>query len=221
MANKVTTIEEPDTTQLTTEVNSAVALSKKVKVTNPKQYETAAEYVQEIKDRTKKVKAFFEETKTLAQKLHKAIVAQEKLLLDPLADAEAIIKRAMSDYQMQVELDRRAAQKLIDDAAEKARLAAIKAAESGTKRDENRAAKLEAATVELANETEVPVVKASGTSSKVVFKFEITNEGLLPREFMVPNEAMIRKTVNAMGLAAMKTIPGIVVTEDIRIASRV
>lgn len=218
--SKITTIEEPDTRELAVEVQNATALAIKIKVTNEKQYTVAVGYLQEVKERTKKVKAFFEETKTLAQKLHKAIVAQEKLLLDPLAEAEATIKRVMAAYQLELEQARRAAQKLIDEANEKARLAALKAAETGLKRDETRANKLEAKADETQETLAVPLVKVSGASSRIVFKFEITNFDALPREYLMPNDALIRRTVNALGLEAMKVVPGIIVTEDVCISGR-
>jgi hypothetical protein len=60
--------------------------------------------------------------------------------------------------------------------------------------------------------------KKKGISYRQVFKFEIKNEKLIPREYLEPNLSAIRKVVNATKGKA--NIPGIKITKEKQVIAR-
>ena len=64
----------------------------------------------------------------------------------------------------------------------------------------------------------VPMVRAAGTKVMRPWKFEITDPALLPREFLIPNEQLIRATVSSLKGAAK--IAGVRIFQDISIGGR-
>ena len=83
----------------------AVQTAKDFKVACQDDYEKGAKYLTGIKTRMSQITEYWKESKAATNAAHKAVVAQEKQMLKPLQDAEAIIKKTMLDYQRAVEID--------------------------------------------------------------------------------------------------------------------
>jgi len=169
-----------------------------------------------------------------------------KLFMEQLAQTEAVLKKKISDYQYQQEIDRRkreeAARKAAaelqaklhreaEEANRKAREEAAKKAEEEARaraasEAEIAAAKAKAEEDAKAREIQAPVVQAPiiPTESKVTrtetgtaayqrktWKAEVTDENLVPREYLVPDIKKINEAVR-MGT---RIIPGVRIWEEL------
>lgn len=131
---------------------------------------------------------------------------------------ESQAREAERKAREKADADRRAAEAAAaaGRAEEAARLAARAAA------TETKAAEKAEALEQRAASVVAPVVhretpKVAGLKTREVFKFEIVDAGLLPREYLVPDEQRIRKVVNALKMDAK--IPGVRVYPDKQLAS--
>jgi len=194
--------------------------AKAIIVSNQETYSVAANLLISIATLKKEIIDHHKPIKETAFAAHKAAVAAEKRLLDPLAEAETIIKRGIGLFEMEQERIRREAeQRAIEEARrreEEARIAlAVEAEKQG-------------ATVETVQEIidtplpmRAPVIQApafqrpTGISAgrKPVYRWRTVNEAQVPREYLMLNEVKINGIVRAMGPTTK--IPGIEVYEDI------
>ena len=121
--------------------------------------------------------------------------------LGMLINAENVIKRAMLSWQQKKEQERR---------AEEARLVEIQRKEAEKLAEKARKAE-EAGKTEKAEELRqqaqekelyVPIVapkveKVNGISTKTIWKFEIVDESIIPREYLQPNMEKIGAVARA------------------------
>jgi hypothetical protein len=73
-------------------------------------YNKAAIFGRELKRAAAEVKAFFEPMKQAANRAHKEVCDREKIMLNPLLRAEALLKRIMGEYALFKEQQRKAAE---------------------------------------------------------------------------------------------------------------
>lgn len=150
-----------------------------------------------------------------ANKLWKDLLADEKKYLEPIEAAEEIVENKIKEFIRVEEQKRLEAQRKADELArkeaekEKARL--LKQAEKLENKgniEEAEAKMQEAATVTpFAPTVESKAVKQKGITTGKVWKFEIVDESLLPREYLIPDEIQIRKQVTVWKEKA--SIPGV------------
>ena len=162
--------------QLQTEVTEIELRASHTIIETNEQYEEAAEFCREIKQRSSQIAEFFKPMKTAAHKAHAQICEREKAMLDPLKKAEKIVKGALGDYQMRLEEERRAEKerlrKKAQEEAERKLEEAVEAEENGDAITAEAALE-EAAMYQSANitvKTEKP--KAQGVSAMT--DYEIT-----------------------------------------------
>jgi hypothetical protein len=199
---------------------SALAQVQDIKVVTPSDYEVLATLVKDIKGRWV---AIDEERKKLKRPIDAAASAVQnffKAPLDALQRAEVLGKNKMAVYfQAQQRLQREEQAKADAKArAERDRLEA-RAAVAAEKGQEEKAQALQ----DSANAVVAPAIvreppSVSGVSTRTIKRFEIVDESLLPREYLVPDEKKIRGVVAALGFDAH--IPGVRVYEDTIIAAR-
>lgn len=198
--------------------------AKAVKVTDAETYTVAGTLWKAIGDMIKEVEATFSPICDSAHKAWKITVAKRDGFLDPLKEARASVKAMMAKYDAQQEAIRLAEQRRLEEIArkeaeERALMDAI-AAEEDAKR--NGATK-EEAQQEAAAIIDVPVYvapvvipkevpKVAGLSFRTIWKFQITDAGKIPAQYMVPDEVKIGQVVRALKQAA--NIPGIRVFEE-------
>lgn len=104
------------------EARQLVLTSQNIAVISHEDYLFAAEQFRFVREKKSYVKKLFEEPKRAADQAHKAIVAAEKKLLDPLLRAEALYgDKVVAWEREQQRKEREEAERLLREAEEKAR----------------------------------------------------------------------------------------------------
>lgn len=151
----------------------------------------------------------------------KARNAEAKESAEPLLVAETKIKRAMISFSDEQDRQRREEQRRLNEAAAKeqqrlqeiADRAAAKGHHGKAEQFEERAAAVMAPVAQTA------APKVGGISIPKIWVFEVTDEDLIPREYMVVDETRIRRVVTA--LRGDTKIPGVRVFEQKRVSAGV
>lgn len=190
------------------------------KILTPDQYATVGLELQRIKG----VRKLIEDTrKRMTRPLDEAKQAIMDFFRGPAArldDAEDKAKRAMLDYDREqqriADEQRRQAEEQARRDREFQQQRAARLAEQG-RREEAQQANEQAALVQA------PVVQAatpqvSGIAMREVWRFEVTDPALLPREFLIVDERKLRAHVELHKGAT--SIPGVRVFSEKQIASR-
>lgn len=212
---------DPTVRALTPALERLRAFAKNLVIKTAAGYEQAAELLKSVKGSL----ATIEDARTrITKPLNDALRetnAQAKAAAAPFLADEQAIKRAMIAYSDEQDRLRQEEQRRANEAArkEQERLQGI-ADRAAAKGQENKAevfADRAAAVVAPVAQQAAP--KVSGISIPKVWTFEITDEALIPREYLEVNETKIRKVVTA--LKKDTVIPGVRVFEVKRIASGV
>lgn len=193
--------------------------AKAITVRDQPSYNAAAELLISIATLKKEIIDHHKPIKETAFAAHKAAVAAEKRLLDPLAEAETIIKRGIGLFEQEQERIRLEAQRKAEEEArrleEEARLKlAVQAEEMGATPE----------TVQEIIETPMPMqapviapafqrAAGIGASRKPVYKWRVVDEKQIPREYLMIDQVKINGIVRAMGKAT--SIAGIQIYEDV------
>lgn len=157
--------------QLQKSILSVVSEIKGKKILSESEYLFATEWLKKNKATQKIVTAAFEEDLQEAKlQLQKVKSSLEAFLL-PLSESEASVKKQILLFQEE-------ARKKVQEAEEKLRIAEEKGRTSKTLE------KHEVAIRDL--KSELPP-KTSGISTRKIWTFSITDEALLPRDFLIPD----------------------------------
>jgi len=207
------------------EVISIEDQAKALKIVSRETYIKAGELWKTIKAIRAKVAETFDGNIKKAHELHKSLVAEKKRHDGPLDEAERMVKRGMSDFDLEQERIRQAEQRRLEEIArkeaeERSLLEAI-AAEEEAKR--NGATKEEAAQEAAAIINEpvyvAPVVipkdvpkMQGGPVYRTIWKARIVNEKIIPREYLVPD--MVKINGVARSLKGATNIPGVTAYEE-------
>lgn len=210
--------------ELKKETNNAVAKANAMTVVDNKTNEVASNFLKNLKTLQKEIEAELAPGIEKAFNLHRTLVDQRKRFLAPLQAAEQAIKTKISIFLVEEEQKRLEAQRKAQAAAEaaerkrKAELEAQAKAHEAAGRTEKAEERRQ-----LAQETFIPtpivestVEKQKGVSTIQVWKFEITDENLVPREYLMVDEKAIGQVVRALKDKAK--IPGVRVysTNEVR-----
>lgn len=183
-------------TELATQAEQELTLNKAVTeiefqaesitIDTEQEYQDAADFGRMLKQKSSDVKEFWKPMKDAAHKAHTEICNREKAMLQPLVNAEKILKQTMSAYVAEQERKRReaeeAARKAAQEEADRRLQEAIALEDKGEK--EAAAAVIEeaeimdeaAATVTVAAEKP----KASGVSTKKDWKITAIDDSKVP-----------------------------------------
>lgn len=208
---------------------STVIQAKRSVISNNEQYQEAGTFLVELKQKMKSVKDFFAEPKSKAKAAHQSIVDREKAMLEPLNEAERIVKRSMVVYQNAVEEARRKAEaearKRQQEEAERLMQEAIKAEKAGNE----AAAEVTMAMAEMVEDMQTPMPsaisapKAAGVSVRKVWKARVVDASKVP---IFANGLEIRPiNMSALDQIARLTkgtaqIPGVELFEDSVMSAR-
>lgn len=212
---------DPSVATLNTDRDALVARAAALKIRTQDNYEEAAGWLKSIKGFLKAIEdARTRITKPINESLRE-VNAQAKEAAAPFLESESKIKRAMIGYSDEQDRLQREEQRRVNEAAvkEQQRLQAIadRASDKGqfgkAEQFEERAAAVVAPVVQTA------APKVGGISIPKVWTFEITDEDLIPREYLLVDETRIRRVVTA--LKGDTKIPGVRVFEQKRIAAGV
>ena len=194
-------------------------------VTTDEQYVAAGEFLKGAKATAAQVKAVFDPIVAKAHEAHKTATAARSQMLQPIEEAERIVKGAMVKFVDQREAERRAAErKAADEALRKAEEERIARAVELEAEGKSAEAEVEIARPLVAAPV-APVAiaappKVAGVSTKKVWRFEIVDVSAIKREFMVPNETAIRKAVESLNEGAAAVVGGIRVYQETVIAGQ-
>ena len=184
-------------------------------------YTRAGEILLTIKEIRKKIESTFKPIKQKMDAAKKEVLDQEKADDKPLAEAEAWIKPLIAAYNAEQERIRQEEEARLREIARKdeedRKLAEALAAEQSGNHEEAEA-------IINAPVQPPPVVvpksvpKVAGMSIRDNWKFRITNEKLIPREYLKVDEVKIGQVVRAMKSAA--NIAGVEVYNEGTVSGR-
>lgn len=219
--SEIALVAQPDTAALEQQVNPIVAQATAFAITSAATYEDGGAFLKRVAVAKRTVTEFFDPLVKRAHELHKSLTAARGRLTGPLELAEGTVKRRMADYQQEQERIRRAEelrlQEIARAAEQKRRDAEVEAlAQQG--RDQEALELIDAPIPVAPIALPAATPKVQGVSTRKVWRFEVVNSLLIPREFLIVSEQLIRQRVNALGDRA--NIPGVRVWADSQVAVR-
>jgi DNA polymerase III alpha subunit (gram-positive type) len=190
-----------------------------LRIVSPEAYEDAGALLKTIKGALRQIEA---QRTSITAPMNEALRnanAQAKIAAAPFEAAEKRIKGAMISYADEQERLRQAEQRKAEELArrerEKLEAQAAKAAASGKVDKAEQLEERAAAVVAPVINREPP--KVAGVSTREVWKFEVTDPSLVPRQYLEVDEAKIRRVVQAMKADA--NIPGVRVWAERQLAA--
>lgn len=201
------------------DVGKLTAFAQTVAIKTADGYQLAASHLTAIKGLLKKISDAHSRVKAPLLAATRELDKQKNEASQPLEQAELLIKRAMGTYTLEQQRLQREEQARRDAEArkeqEKLQQRAAKAAASGKV---EKAAQLEqqAATV-VAPVVTIEQPKVAGIVTREVWKFEVTDPALVPREYLSVDEKKIGAVVR--GLKGDAKIPGVRIYADTQIAA--
>ena len=180
-------VEQTEQEQVLTKAVSEIEFQAGVIIIDTEQdYQDAANFGRMLKQKSADVKAFWKPMKDAAHRAHTEICNREKAMLQPLANAEKILKQTMGKYVAEQERKRReaeeAARKAAKEEAERKLQEAIELESKGDK--VTAAAVIEEA--EIMDEATATVAvaaakpKASGVATKKDWKITSVDSAKVP-----------------------------------------
>jgi hypothetical protein len=202
--------------EVTQKALTIVEAAKLVVIRDNSDYIAAGTLWKELQAMSKEIKETFDPLILIAHTMHKDTIAKRDQYLAPVEKATRAVKGMMSTYDAAQERIRDAEQTRLQELArkqeEEAQLQAAIAAEAAGQKAEADAILAEpiiAPTVIVQKAT--PKV-AGGPVFRTIWKFRITDAGLLPREYLMADEVKIGQVVRA--LKGMTNIPGVQAYEE-------
>jgi len=199
-----------------------------IRISDQSSYNSAARLLLDIAALTRRIQEHHKPIKDAAYAAHKAAVAAEKRLLDPLAEATAILKKAISIWEADQERLRLETERKAREAAakieEEFRLEqAVAAQEAGA--DEATVDQILATPIRIPVPVAAPTFeRAKGVGTQQRWKAEVIDlralcreiaEGRLPEEYVIPNmtalNARARAEKQAMSIPGVRAVPETVV----------
>ena len=193
-------------------VGQDVGLASTIEVTDVATYQAAGAHLTGLAALVKEIEAFFDPLVSQAHKLHKDLTTKRRTVLEPVEQASARLRRAMSAWKTEQERlqrvrEQEAAESLRRE--EEARLAAAAAELEAAGEPALAEAVLEQALTAPAPVVVLPATtpKVDGVSYQTVWKWRVLNVALVPREFLALDEAKV--TAYAKAMKAGAKVPGL------------
>ena len=190
----------PVTNEIEEKTEARVKEANQIIIADQTSYKAAADWLKVIVILKKEVEGTFADPKQKAAAAHKSICAAEKTHLEPLQKAEAIVKSKMSTWY--AEQERKAREERLRLEAEQRkqdeerRLKEAVALESAGQKEE--AEQVLAQEVTYAPIKIQVVEKVEGVSFRENWKWEIADQNIIPREYLMPDEKKINGLVRAL-----------------------
>jgi hypothetical protein len=168
--------------------------------------------IKNIKEMKERITAFYEEERESAYNTYQIILNKRKSFLDPLDEADKILRqRSSAYYQKQEEGRKRKEAEEFAKAQKKAEDEKLEQAAELEKADrkEEAEALLNTPTVACPDVSDIPPAPVSqkGVSYRANWKWRIIDENKVPRKYLMLNEKMINRIVK--DLKQNHGIPGI------------
>lgn len=170
----------------------------------------------------KSIMDFFKESREAADRAHKAIVANQKTFTDRLDNVIAKGNDAVLEYDEIAEelreIERARLQAIEEKRAERERQRLLKRSEKLKTPELKEQALEEAEEVEAHTVTVEGPKKVKGEYYKTTWKARIINVDLIPREYMIPNQALLDN--HAMVTKGKEEISGVEFYSDKKLIIR-
>lgn len=210
MKNFKTQIElTPAQQAIVEQAEEVSAIATTFKIRTQQEYDQAGEYRKNIKGAIKQIEELrFSFTRPLDD-LKRKWMDFFNVPLTKLINGDRVLEQGRLAYSREQERIRQEQERKLQEEAEKRRKEAFQKAEAARKAgNEAKAEKYE----DKANGIVAPslastVQKTAGIATCKHWKFEITNEAIIPRKYMTPNLTLIGKEVRAVG--DVLSIPGV------------
>ena len=215
----------PDLTEVELGAMTLAEEAEAIEITDANTYQAAAFFLRSAcKGLTKKIHESFDPLIKKAHDTHKSLIAERKKQLEPVLEAERLVKGKIAAYSREQDRIRR------EREAEARRRAKLLAEADTLQRavdleNQGRAAEAEA----LIEKTPAPVApvvsepapKAEGVSIRKVWKFEVVDVTKIKPAYLKPDTAKIGKVVRALGADAAEAVgEGIEVYQEESVAAR-
>jgi hypothetical protein len=186
--------------------------AKSIQVINQESLTEANQFLLAIKSLRNEVDNAWNPVIESAHKAHKQAIEQKRKFENPLIEAEKLTKSSISKYlqeQERIRRDAEEARRRIEEEKRRLEEEALKKA-MGAKTEKEVEKIIEEAAVKE-NQIEIPKIqeapKTEGISMRDNWQFEIFDETLIPREYMIPDQVKIGKVVRALKDKA--NVPGV------------
>ena len=215
--------------QLTKSITAIELQAESIVIAGDDDYQAAAEFGRELKRKRAEVTAFFKPMKDAANKAHKEVCQREKAMLEPLKNAEGILKEEMGRYAMEQERQRAEMERQLRLAAQAEadkKLAEAVAAEEAGDKDKCEAALLDAQIIDTAGRSavlQVQPTKASGTSVSKDWQIVAVDDVLVPVTIAgVVIRPVDKATIMRLIRSSKGTIqiPGVIYQETVKMSFR-
>jgi len=198
--------------------------AKALTVTDSERLEKARDFLVTIKRMKAEVDKAFDPIIKKAPEAHKEALAQKKRYLDPLDAAERLLKPKISAYLMNLEEERREAERKERERLEAQKRAeeeqiqkAIEAEEKGDLEEAEKILDQEPAKLDPVAIPQKPILSQVHTVTN--WKFRVKDPEAIPREYLKIDEVKIGKVVRI--LKDKTDIPGIEAYPETSVATRV
>jgi len=183
--------------------------AKTIKVETRELYDVANAYTKAGKDLGEKIVTFCEPLRKKADELHKMVTRNKKKHLKPIEDAIDIFKSKTTSWYMEEQRKvREQEEKIRREAIRQQEEARLKEAEELEKNGEaEKAEEILSAPILAPVFKPQKIEKPEGVSYHDNWKFEIVDESKIPRDYLMPDEKEIGRTVKAR--KEKTNIPGI------------
>lgn len=215
--------EMPQTEELQGEARAILDKANAVAIVDDTTFRGAADLLRTFKTYSKRVSDTFDPLIKSQNEAVKKTRETMKTFARPAEEAEGIVKRKMADYQQ--EQERRAAEeaaRLREQAMKEAEERRLQEAIALERAGDKRAAEAAIEAPIVAPPPPIaarPTPKVEGVSFKTAYKFEVTDESIVPREFLKVDEVKLGGYVRSMKAAAIDKIPGVRVWEEKQVAA--
>jgi len=189
-----------------TEFQSEVGI---LTIKSAEDFKIAGEHLIKAKKIQKSIDKFFDGNIKRLHASHKEAIVQKKAFLDPIKDGIQRVKNVMIQYE-HIQESKAKALRIIEDNKKRKIAEDLKLEEAKALQDEGRKEEAEAVLetpVEIAPTPVEVTPKVKGVSFSTIWKFEIINEALIPREYCMPNLKAIGST--AKNMKNRTWIPGV------------
>lgn len=197
----------PEVEKVAEQSSALVQNAVSIQVTDSDTQTKASDMLLSVAAMIGQIESTFEPMKAAAYKAHRVICEQETKLKNPLVEAQKALKKQIGEFVLE---QQRIAQKQQDDLRaeemERARLASVAEGQDLAIQDAvelEAQGNIEAAEAVLANPAPAPlrytapasvapaVAQVSGVTIRTDWDFRVVNEKLIPREYLLVNEAAL------------------------------
>lgn len=220
------TVEEK---KLEKEVSLVEKQAGDIVISSDADYQYAGELTKQVKAAQKKVEEYWEPMRASTYAAYKSVTDHKKDMLDPLKNAESILKKKISGYLMEIERKRKAEEEALRKQAEEEMLKKMAEAEEAAKNGDVEAVEYAMAEAEVMEQVAATAVvesqatKVSGISQKKDWKITKIDEDKVPVDIAgivirpVDEKAIMNLIKSTKGKVK---IPGVTFEETVNISVR-